>query len=51
MLTVIPTQVPVPVNRPWIKHYNFYRPRSATEKQPPASCLGFKMNNVVRNYN
>jgi transposase InsO family protein len=34
----------------WIEHYNFYRPHSAIGKQPPASRLGFKMNNVMRNY-
>ena len=34
----------------WIEHYNFYRPHSATEKQPPVSRLGLKVNNVMRNY-
>jgi transposase InsO family protein len=34
----------------WIEHYNFYRPHSAINHQPPASRLGFKMNNVMRNY-
>ena len=34
----------------WIEHYNFYRPHSSTENQPPASRLGFSVNNVMRNY-
>lgn len=34
----------------WIQHYNFNRPHSATENNPPAMRLGFRMNNVVRNY-
>jgi transposase InsO family protein len=34
----------------WIEHYNFHRPHSAIGKQPPASRLGFKVNNVMRNY-
>ena len=35
---------------PWMTHYNFYRPHSATSKRPPASRLGIDGNNVVRNY-
>jgi len=35
----------------WIQHYNFYRPHSATGSKPPATRLGFVLNNVVRNYN
>jgi transposase InsO family protein len=34
----------------WIQHYNFYRPHSATDSKPPATRLGFDLNNVVRNY-
>lgn len=34
----------------WMTHYNFHRPHSATGKLPPASRLGFTVNNVVRNY-
>jgi transposase InsO family protein len=34
----------------WITHYNFHRPHSATGNLPPASRLGFIVNNVVRNY-
>lgn len=34
----------------WIRHYNFHRPHSATGNKPPASRLGFEMNNVMRNY-
>lgn len=34
----------------WIQHYNFHRPHSATEHLPPASRLGFVVNNVLRNY-
>jgi transposase InsO family protein len=34
----------------WIQHYNFYRPHSATGSKPPATRLGFELNNVVRNY-
>lgn len=34
----------------WIQHYNFHRPHSATGNQPPATRLGFGLNNVVRNY-
>ncbi|QCB44663.1 IS481 family transposase [Hydrogenophaga sp. PAMC20947] len=37
--------------QPWMIHYNFRRPHSATEHRPPASRLGFAGNNVVRNYN
>ncbi|MGE5117114.1 MAG: IS481 family transposase [Betaproteobacteria bacterium] len=36
---------------PWMHHYNFHRPHSATEHKPPASRLGFDGNNVLRNYN
>lgn len=35
---------------PWMYHYNFHRPHSATSNRPPASRLGFDGNNVVRNY-
>lgn len=42
MLTVILTQMPVPVNRPWIKHYNFYPPRSATGNIPPCFAPEFQ---------
>ncbi len=35
---------------PWMYHYNFHRPHSATAHRPPASRLGFDENNVVRNY-
>lgn len=35
---------------PWMHHYNFHRPHSATSHRPPASRLGFDGNNVVRNY-
>ena len=35
---------------PWMYHYNFHRPHSATSHRPPASRLGFDRNNVVRNY-
>ena len=34
----------------WMTHYNFHRPHSATGNLPPASRLGFTVNNVVRNY-
>ena len=34
----------------WIRHYNYYRPHSATENRPPVSRLGFTVNNVMRNY-
>jgi transposase InsO family protein len=36
--------------QPWMHHYNFHRPHSATSHQPPASRLGFNGNNVLRNY-
>jgi transposase InsO family protein len=36
--------------QPWMHHYNFHRPHSATEHRPPASRLGFGGNNVLRNY-
>ena len=36
--------------QPWMHHYNFHRPHSATSHQPPASRLGFDGNNVLRNY-
>lgn len=35
---------------PWMHHYNFHRPHSATEHLPPAARLGFDANNVLRNY-
>ena len=35
---------------PWMHHYNFRRPHSATSHRPPAFRLGFDGNNVVRNY-
>jgi len=34
----------------WIQHYNFHRPHSATGNNPPANRLGFRLNNVLRNY-
>jgi transposase InsO family protein len=36
---------------PWMHHYNFHRPHSATEHLPPITRLGFEGNNVLRNYN
>jgi transposase InsO family protein len=36
--------------QPWMHHYNFHRPHSATSHRPPASRLGFDGNNVLRNY-
>lgn len=35
---------------PWMFHYNFHRPHSATAHRPPASRLRLDGNNVVRNY-
>ena len=35
---------------PWMFHYNFHRPHSATSHRPPASRLGLDGNNVMRNY-
>jgi transposase InsO family protein len=35
---------------PWMHHYNFQRPHSATEHRPPITRLGFEGNNVLRNY-
>ena len=35
---------------PWMHHYNFHRPHSATENLPPATRLGFVGYNVLRNY-
>ena len=35
---------------PWMHHYNFHRPHSATEHLPPATRLGVEGNNVLRNY-
>ncbi|WP_367065129.1 IS481 family transposase [Oryzisolibacter sp. LB2S] len=35
---------------PWMYHYNFNRPHSATSGKPPITRLGFDGNNVVRNY-
>lgn len=34
----------------WIRHYNYYRPHSATENRPPVSRLGLTVNNVMRSY-
>ncbi|GKT27212.1 hypothetical protein AVHM3334_22955 [Acidovorax sp. SUPP3334] len=36
--------------QPWMYHYNFHRPHSATSHRPPITCLGFEGNNVLRNY-
>ena len=36
--------------QPWMYHYNFHRPHSATSHRPPTTRLGFEGNNVVRNY-
>jgi len=36
--------------QPWMHHYNFHRPHSATSHTPPASRLGFDGNNVLRHY-
>ena len=36
--------------QPWMYHYNFHRPHSATEHRPPITRLGFDGNNVLRNY-
>jgi transposase InsO family protein len=36
--------------QPWMHHYNFHRPHSATSHRPPASRLGLERNNVLRNY-
>jgi transposase InsO family protein len=36
--------------QPWMHHYNFHRPHTATSDRPPASRLGFHGNNVLRNY-
>lgn len=35
---------------PWMHHYNWRRPHSATEHRPPASRLGAAGNNVSGNY-
>ncbi len=35
---------------PWMHHYNWRRPHSATERRPPASRLGSSGNNVSGNY-
>lgn len=35
---------------PWMQHYNFHRPHSATEDRPPVTRLGLHANNVLRNY-
>jgi transposase InsO family protein len=35
---------------PWMYHYNFHRPHSATSHRPPITRLGFDGNNVLRNY-
>lgn len=34
----------------WIRHYNYFRPHSATGNLPPVSRLGLTVNNVMRNY-
>ena len=34
---------------PRMQHYNFHRPHSATEHEPPAPRLGLEANNVLRN--
>ncbi|MCX8098087.1 MAG: integrase core domain-containing protein, partial [Casimicrobiaceae bacterium] len=34
----------------WLNHYNFTRPHRALHDLPPASRLGFDVNNVLRNY-
>ncbi|MCX8098076.1 MAG: integrase core domain-containing protein, partial [Casimicrobiaceae bacterium] len=34
----------------WLNHYNFTRPHRALHHLPPASRLGFDVNNVLRNY-
>ncbi len=36
--------------QPWMYHYNFHRPHSATSHRPPITRLGFEENNVLRNY-
>jgi len=36
--------------QPWMFHYNFHRPHSATSHRPPITRLGFDGNNVLRNY-
>ena len=36
--------------QPWMYHYNFHRPHSATSHLPPITRLGFEGNNVLRNY-
>jgi len=36
--------------QPWMYHYNFHRPHSATSHRPPITRLGFEGNNVLRNY-
>jgi len=36
--------------QPWMHHYNFHRPHSATSHRPPTSRLGFGGNNALRNY-
>jgi transposase InsO family protein len=36
--------------QPWMHHYNFHRPHSATTHRPPITRLGFDGNNVLRNY-
>lgn len=35
--------------QPWMHHYKFHRPHSATSDKPPGSRLGFDGNNVLRN--
>ena len=36
--------------QPWMYHYNFHRPHSATSHRPPITRLGFDGYNVLRNY-
>lgn len=35
---------------PWMHHYNWRRPHSATEHSPPTSRFGARGNNVSGNY-
>lgn len=34
---------------PWLEYYNYHRPHSAIRHLPPASRIGFDVNNVLRN--
>ena len=36
--------------QPWMFHYSFQRPHSATEHRPPITRLGFDGNNVLSKY-